>query len=383
MVKEETKKRLQKLKDTLKERDLEVALIFSPLNIFYFTGLWIKGALLVTPDKHLLLVKRPMDLGKGLKTHPFRPLKGFREIPLLLEELSFKRLALEYGAFNLLEGETIKGYFSDFSVKPLDEILWELRMIKSSREIAYQRRAGQILGRALKKSLRGFRPGQREIYSSALLEGNLRRLGHPGYTRSFNNFELTYGYLLSGKEGLYPIAYTTGEGGKGVPGFPGGASYKRLKEKEPILIDFSGYYNGYYVDQTRMASFGRVKDAEPFYRASLEILETLEKEAVPGRSCAEIFEIALDIVKNWGFDRYFMYHGEPLAFVGHGVGLQIDEPPVISPKSKVALKENMVIALEPKFHVRELGVIGLEDTFQVTAKGLRRLTTFSRDWIYL
>ena len=78
-----------------------------------------------------------------------------------------------------------------------------------------------------------------------------------------------------------------------------------------------------------------------------------------------------------------MSHGEQLKFVGHGVGLQIDEPPYLALNKKEVIKENMVIALEPKFHVPELGVIGIEDTFLVTKEGLRKLTVTSRKWILL
>ncbi|MCS7150490.1 MAG: Xaa-Pro peptidase family protein [Caldimicrobium sp.] len=384
MVKEEIEKRIYKLKSLLKEGELGGALVFSPLNIFYLTGQWISGCLLISEKKTLLLSKRPKS-SPGLKGgyFDFRAIKSYREIPTILEDLSLKDVALEYGAFSLSEGEDVRRLFSGFNVRPLDSLIWELRMIKSPREILYQKKAGSLLRRALIKSLRHIKPGQREIRSSAILEYHLRDLGHPGYTRSSHSFELTYGYFISGKEGLFPVIFSTGEGGKGLPGFPGGASFKRLKRNEPILLDFSGFYRGYYVDQTRMASFGEVKEAEPFYKASLEILLTLEARALPGVPCAELFEIAFDIATKWGIRDHLMCHGEPLPFVGHGVGLQIDEPPVISSKNTRPLEENMVIALEPKFHVPELGVIGLEDTFWVTKRGLRRLTPFPRDWIYL
>ena len=172
-------------------------------------------------------------------------------------------------------------------------------------------------------------------------------------------------------------------GGKGICGFPGGATNKKIKKKDPILIDFSGYFKGYYIDQTRMASFEKIPEAEEFYQIALKILKTLEKETKPGIRAEEIYERALYIVQKNGFKKYFMNHGGGVKFIGHGVGLQIDEPPTIAQDQKIELKENMIIALEPKFHVPDLGVIGLEDTYLITKNGLKRLTKTPRKWILL
>ncbi len=379
----ETERRLSLLRAKLKEHHLELALVFYPLNIFYFTGLWIKGFLLVTPEEIALYVRRPYTQTKEMTNLPVNFFSGFKVLPDLLKGYSAKRIGIEYRAFLWNEGERLKRLLEDFELAPLDSLIWSLRMRKSPGEISSMKEAGKRLSQALKVALAQFRPGMREITASALLEKALRELGHPGYTRSTNQFELAYGYLLSGREGLYALPFTTGEGGRGVEGFPGGAGFKRLKKGEPLLIDYGGFYKGYYVDQTRMASFGRVKSAEPFYRASLEILTTLEKKAFPGIPCLELYLLAEEIAEKHGFQEYFMKHGDKAKFVGHGVGLEIDEPPIISPGAEQKLEENMVIALEPKFHVPGLGVVGLEDTFLVTKKGLRRLTSFPRDWIYL
>lgn len=380
---EEIERRLSFFKGKLKDNSLDVALVFSPLNIYYLTGLWIKGFLFVTSDDIALFVRRPFEQTKKLCKLPTYFLEGFKSLSEILKEKWGHKIGLEYRAFSWEEGEKLKKILKDFELVSLDNIIWDLRMKKSPFEIACLREAGKRLSKALNITLAQFKPGMKELSASALLEKALRELGHPGYTRSANNFELSYGYLISGKEGLFALPFTTGEGGRGLEGFPGGASLKRLRKGEAILIDFSGFYKGYYVDQTRMASFGRVKLAEPFYRASLEILTNLEKIAKPGISCSELYCVAENIVKKYGFQEFFMRHGDKINFLGHGVGLEIDEPPVISPRNEQKLEENMVIALEPKFHIPDLGVIGLEDTFLVTSAGLKRLTLYSRDWIYL
>jgi Xaa-Pro aminopeptidase len=383
MNQEEIEKRLKGLREKILERGIEGALIFSHLNLYYFTGLWIKGFLFLTKETIKIFVKRPYSQVKKKEGLPIYFFESLKNLPEILKKASLRRIGLEYRAFSLGEGERLKKTLTDFEIFPIDSLIWELRMIKSPYEIQCQKRASQLLSQALREALSQFKEGMREIAASALLEKALRVRGHPGYTRSFNGFELAFGYLISGKEGLFAIPFTTGEGGTGLEGFPGGASFKKIKRGEPILIDYGGFYKGYYIDQTRMASFGECKKAEEFFKASMEILKTLEKKGKPGVPCEELFFIAEEIADKRGFREYFMKHGDKINFIGHGVGLEIDEPPVIVPGNKGELKENMVLAFEPKFHVPELGVVGLEDTFVVTNYGLKRLTTFPRKWIHL
>ncbi len=383
MVKAEIKKRLKVLQERIKERELEACLVFLPLNIFYFTGAWVKGVLYVGKEV-TLYVKRPLDGQRQTSLLKMSPLKSLRDLLQILKSDSVKSVGVEEGGLAPNEISKLRDLLQDFKLVTIDDLLWDLRMVKSPMEIFFMKRAGRRLGLALKQALKYFKPGMRELEASAIIEYHLRRLGHPGYTRSANNFELTYGYFISGRKGLTPTPYPTGEGGAGVPGFPGGASFnKRIREGEPLLLDFSGFYRGYYVDQTRMASFGALREAEPFYQIGLEIFKMLEALGRPGVACNELYSKALQIVEKYGFQRYFMAHGERMNFIGHGVGLQIDEPPVISPKNSIPLKEGMTIALEPKFHVAGLGVVGLEDTFVVTKNGLERLTPFPRNWIIL
>ncbi|MFN4197309.1 MAG: M24 family metallopeptidase [Caldimicrobium sp.] len=383
MLQEENALRIKSFQRVLKKNNIKGGLLFSPINIFYFTSLFVKGFLFIGEEEAELYVKRPYEVTKKKSFLPIIPLESLKILPDLLTKKGLKKIGLDFRAFSYEEGKKLEKLLSSFEIINLDDLVWECRMKKSPFEINCIKRAAKNLSLALKKSVKLFKLGMREITASALLELSLRELGHPGYTRSYNKFELSFGYLISGKEGLFALPYGTGEGGKGVEGFPGGASFKRLKKGEPILIDFSGFYNGYYVDQTRMASFGRCKEAELFFNITLKILKELEKIGKPGIPAEELYFHAEVIVEKNEVKEYFMRHGEKLKFIGHGVGLEIDEPPVIAPLNKKPLEENMVLALEPKFHLPWLGVVGLEDTFLVTKEGLKRLTTFPRDWIYL
>ncbi len=384
LSKEEISHRIRSLREKLKEKNLQLALILSPINIFYFTGTFARGVLLVGLSELKFLVNRPFERAKKESLIDCEYLKSLKELPTYIKSFGFqKTIGIERNFLNLEEYFRYKEILSDWELEGIDFLLMETRMVKTSYEIDCIKKAGKILDKALKKAFNQIKPGMREIEASALIEKELRILGHPGITRSLYGFELTYGHLISGKESLIPIYTITGQGGKGIPGFQGGASFKKIKSSDPILIDFSGYFEGYYIDQTRMASFKPLKDAEPFYKTSLKILNTLEKEIKPGIKCGEVYERAQFIVKNEKLEEFFMAHGGKVKFVGHGVGLQIDEPPALTLGQKILLKENMVIALEPKFHVPTLGVIGIEETFMVTKRGLKKLNCTLRDWIFL
>jgi len=384
LTKEEIFKRIERFREKLRERNISLAVILSPLNIFYFTGTFARGVLLIGASQVKLLANRPFERVKRESLVDCEYIKSLKILPLYLKNFgSHKIIGMETSFLNPESYSRYRELLSEWEIESIDSLIMETRMIKSSYEVSCIKKAGRILDRALKKALIHFKPGMKEIFASAILEKELRILGHPGITRSLYGFELTYGHLISGKDSLSPVHTITGQGGKGVPGFPGGAGFKKLKKSEPILLDFSGYFEGYYIDQTRMASFKALKQTEPFYKVSLKILNILEKEIKPGVESGIAYEIALSIAKEEGLEDFFMAHGGKLKFVGHGVGLQIDEHPPLASGQKVPLKENMVIALEPKFHIPDLGVIGIEETFLITKRGLKRLNFTSRDWIFL
>ncbi len=373
---EDYRLRIKRLWKIVEKENFDALIVSSPLYIFYLAGTLVKGCLLITKDEVRLLVNRPVSRAKKESVFQVEELKSLKALPDILSMLCVKKIGAEGQVLNFL-----KEYFEVRNITPF---LLEARKIKTPFEISCAKKAASMLNRALKRALGKLKPGMTELEASAELEKELRILGHPGITRSFNGFELNMGHLVSGKAGLFPIHAPTGQGGKGVPGFPGGASKNKLKEEAPILIDFSGYYHGYYVDQTRMAGFKPLKEAREIYKWAVKIIKTLALKIKPGVVAEEAFEMAWEIASSSPFKKFFMLHGDrPLKFIGHGVGLQIDEPPVLAAGNKEVLKENMIIALEPKFHIPGLGVVGIEDTFLITREGLKRLTRTSQKWINL
>ncbi len=381
---EEIRSRLKRLSQALRNEGLEAALIRYPLHIFYFTGTFADGHLIVTNQgQAYLLVYRPFSRAREEalieEVISFRSLKA---LPGFLKDLGLKSLGLEE---DRLPHSIYRGYerlLQEFERRDLSPLLRDLRARKSPYEISCLRRAGQMLAEAIEAALPHFRPGLTELEMAGLLEAELRKRGHPAYTRTYAfHQELAYGHLLTGKAAAVPSYLTTGQGGPGVVGFPQGPSEKVFSENELLLIDYAGWFEGYLVDQSRLFFFGRLHpQLEETFQKILHLLETLEAYLRPGITAEELYLQARSLAQELGLGSCFMAHGEEgVPFVGHGVGLEIDEWPPIAPKIKVPLEEGMVIALEPKCHLPGKGVVGLEDTFVLTPQGAERLTPFPRE----
>jgi Xaa-Pro aminopeptidase len=250
LSKKEASYRIGCFRKKLEGKSLQLALILSPINIFYFTGTFARGVLLIGLSQTKLLVNRPFERAKKESLIECEYLKSLKDLPTYIKSFnSQKTIGIEKNFLNLEEYFRYQEILSNWELEGIDFLLMKTRMVKTPYEINCIKKAGEILDRALKIALNQIKPGMKEIEASALIEKELRILGHPGITRSLYGFELTYGHLISGKESLIPIYAITGQGGRGIPGFQGGASFKKIKNSDPILIDFSGYFEGYYIDQ--------------------------------------------------------------------------------------------------------------------------------------
>jgi Xaa-Pro aminopeptidase len=155
-----------------------------------------------------------------------------------------------------------------------------------------------------------------------------------------------------------------------------GAGFRRIRRNEPIGIDYGIGINGYLGDEFRTYVVGELpENLQRAYGCAQEILNLMVQQARPGVPWSQLYFLAEKEAEKQGYADFFMGHGEgKVKFIGHGIGLEIDEYPIISPHFSDPLEEGMVIALEPKFIFPGQGVVGLEDDYVVTSSGLKRLT---------
>jgi Xaa-Pro aminopeptidase len=246
--------------------------------------------------------------------------------------------------------------------------------------------SGKLLADAFSHIPGLLRPGMRELDLAAAFEHLLRRAGIGGYLRirGFNQ-EIT-GIAVAGRNAALAGCFDGPVTGRGHwTAAPYGPSTDLIREGQPIMVDYGGFYNGYIVDMTRVFCFGKLApELEHAFRASLAIQEWIRENLVPGKICEELFSGAVEMAEDAGIAKSFMGHpGEPAKFVGHGVGLELDELPVLAPRFKMPLHAGNVIAVEPKFLFPGKGAVGIENTFNVTDRGGELLTALPDDIVCL
>ena len=212
----------------------------------------------------------------------------------------------------------------------------------------------------------------------------MMQLEYTGITRfSVAGMELFMGVVSSGESGNCPTASVGPGGSLGLSAaFPFVGGKKKLTRNEPIFIDTGFGYQGYFTDKTRIFSIGSLpSEALKAHEICLQIQEAVRRRLVPGAIPSQIYkDITQSLIKERNFGRHFMGFGSNhVPFLGHGIGLAIDEFPVIAAKVQEPLEANMVIALEPKKGLEGIGLVGIENTFLVTEEGGEKLTPGSDD----
>jgi Xaa-Pro aminopeptidase len=262
----------------------------------------------------------------------------------------------------------------------------EIRSVKSPFELEQLRHCARQLSGVFSSVPQFLTAGMRELDLAAEFEYRLRKGGNEGFIRmrAFNQ-ELYGGLAVSAGAASYGFfdGAVTGRGLSSAS--PQGASLELIRENEPVFLDYAGVFNGYITDMTRIFVLGDLdQELKEAFDVSLKIQAHLQAELKPGVVCEELFFKAVAMAEESGLGGYFMgMPGEQAKFVGHGVGLELDEFPVIAQGFKLPLQAGQTIAIEPKFVIPGKGVIGIENTFAVTVNGGEKLTAIPDEIIYL
>ena len=199
------------------------------------------------------------------------------------------------------------------------------------------------------------------------------------------SMEIFMGSVLTGDNAGYPSPYDFALGGQGLdPALPGGANKTPLKEGQSVMVDLGGNFNGYMNDMSRVFSIGKLpEEAYTAHQVCLDIQEKIASIARPGIACEVLYDTAVEVVKAAGFADKFMGTGQQAKFIGHGIGLEINEAPVLAPRIKQQLEPGMVFALEPKIVIPGVGPVGIENSWVVTNEGIEKLTNCNEEIIEL
>jgi Xaa-Pro dipeptidase len=383
----EYQNRIFQLQQRLEEKEIDLALVMYRPELFYFAGSAFDNILAIPRGgKPLLLIRRPYERSKASTwISSVVPLKGMKKLPSQLQESgisSFDSIGLE---LDVLPAKMFLHYKSLFSESKFTDISGEIRKIraiKSPSEIERMRKAAQIVDKGHQLVPEILREGMTEVDLAARIDQEMRMAGHQGLIsfRAWNNELVFSGHILSGANSATPSYVASPTGGEGLyHSLPQGASSKTIKRDEIILVDIVGVYDGYHADETRIFCLGSLPNQlKRAYEVALEIHEHLESIAKAGTPCSILYDQAFEIAKQNGLANHFMGDPHPVPFVGHGVGLQLDDYPVISHGFNDPLEKNMTVALEPKFVFSGQGTSGIEDTFLITSTKAKFLTNAPR-----
>jgi Xaa-Pro dipeptidase len=361
--------------------DWELAAIFGRINQYYFTGTMQDGVLLIPRDgRAVFCVRRSYERACAESLFPdIRPMKGFRDAaPLAPGERAVIHVDTEVVPLALLA--RFRKYFPCREVASLDSQALRVRAVKSPYELAILARAGAAHRRILEEAAPMLlREGMSEAEFGCDLFSLMVREGHQGLVRfGMFNVDIAVGQLGFGINSLYPTSFDGPGGCVGIgPAAPVlGSRDRKLGKGDLVFVDIGFAVDGYHTDKTMVYMFGRPLPDEviAIHKRCVEIQHRLASLLQPGAIPSEIYSGAMAGLDS-DFLRDFMGFGDRRAnFLGHGVGLQIDELPVLAEGFDEPLAAGMVLALEPKKGIPGVGMVGIEDTFVVTPEGGRSIT---------
>jgi len=385
---EEIENRFIKVRAEMKKQEMEALLVIQKMDFYYLSGTTQDGLLFLPLEgQPLLMIKREYERAKV--ESPIKEvvsLKSLRDIPSLIQPIWNRlphRLGLEFDLLPVKDYFKFQELFPGTRFTDASGVLREARKIKSPFEIDLMRKAGEIGRKVYRKARKILRKGMTEIEFGGLLEAAAKRYGHEGLLRVRSlNYEAYTWHVLSGPAGGIVSQSDSPMGGLGLsPAFPVGASLRSMKFHEPILVDFGTCYHGYQADETRMFSIGRLRQKlTDAYNACREIHDAVLEEVRPGADCEAIFLKTLRLAEKLGYkESYLGPPGLQVHFIGHGIGLELNELPFIAQGQSYPMEQGMTFAVEPKIVFPGEGSVGLENTLVVTEKGYEILTPVEQE----
>lgn len=379
--KEEIAGRIEGLKTMMAAQGIDFAVIMQNVDMFYFTGTIQKGLLVIAVDREpLLFIEKSLTRARLDTPLDIIPIDRDRDIRKTLEEKGILRGTggMELDVLPVRVYERLKSILGHENFVDVSPLIKELRMVKSSYELMQLKKSGAIVSRVFKRAAEVIREGVSEIEIDALLVAEGRMRGHQGFLRmrGFNQ-EMMNICVFSGRTGGMPSYADVPIAGVGVtPAIAQGSSFFTVEQGVPVIVDYGGGYNGYITDESRLFVAGALKD---IFRKPYEIAKEIVEDAAGfgrvGINATELFLRVYQRVKKAGLKEHFMGHGEgQVSFIGHGLGLEINELPVITARHSRILEEGMVFAFEPKFVFPDVGAIGIEVDFIVRKNRLERVT---------
>lgn len=385
--------RCSKLQEQMSSEALDAVIMVQNADLFYFSGTVQSGCLYVPAQgQPLYLVRKEFSRARmesGLRE--VSAIGSLRDIPARLAEYGYavpSRIGLELDVLPVNFFERFRKTYPSAEFVDATPLIRRVRMIKSAYEIHLLKDAADQVDAVFRRAGEVIREGITDLELAAELEFTARKQGHQGLIRmrGFNS-ELFYAQVFSGADSAVPAYADTPLGGMGLnTSFGQSAGLKRIERNEPVIVDFAGCVDGYLCDQTRVFSIGGISDRlRNAYDDMLAIQERMKSITRAGTPWGSIYEECLALAGEQGYADCFMGSaGSQVSFIGHGLGIEIDEYPFIARGFKdMTMEAGMVFAFEPKVVFPGEGAIGIENTFYLSNDGLKQLSHSDESLIVL
>lgn len=371
---DESQRRLLKVRSQMDKSGIAAVLICDNANLYYLTGRVFAGYVWIPlKGEPVYFVKRPVEMEGDNVVSIRKP----EQIPASTGIIPPEVLGLELDTVPYSMVTRLRSLFPEARVADASAVMRQARAVKTDEEVRLIGESAMHQDHVYSLVPSYFREGIRDFELQVEIERASRLDGCLGLFRvSGPSMELFMGNVLAGDNADEPSPYDFAMGGAGMdPSLPVGCNGSIIKSGTTVMVDVNGNYTGYMSDMTRTYYLGEIAQlARKAHQLSIDICRRLEREGTPGAEARSLYQIAEDMVAEAGLHEYFMGHRQKAGFIGHGVGIEINELPVIAPRSRDLLQVGNVIALEPKFVIPGTGAVGIENTYVVTPDGLRRLT---------
>jgi len=361
--------------------DWQLTAVFSKINLYYFTGTMQEGVLFIPRfEEAVFWVRRSYERAAEESLFPvIKPMESYRDAAVTMKNLP-DTVYLEKEIVPIAMLQRFQKYFPFIVIESADIQIGKVRSVKSGYELALMEESGKIHQRVTEELVPGLlKEGMSEMEFFTELYSLLIHQGHHGVAR-FGMFdtESILGQIAFGESSIYPTSFNGPGGNYGMsPAVPiHGSRNRKLRKGDLVFVDTGCGVEGYHTDKTMTYMFGKSlpDEAIQIHLQCVEIQNKIAAMLRPGAIPSVIYNEILNELTPAFLENFMGFGTRKVKFLGHGIGLTIDELPVIANGFDEPIREGMVFAVEPKKGIPHIGMVGIENTFVVTPQGGRNIT---------
>lgn len=382
--------RINKLQQMICLHQLDGALLLYSRDVFYYLGTAQPSYFIILPDDYILFVKDGIDFVREDVHIDQLKIREEDNLESIFKEIFVnggrKKIATELDTITVKQFRQLERAYPNCEFVNVSPLILEQRRKKESEEIHILRKACISIHNGHKAVLSELREGLTELELAAAAENAHRLAGHEGtFFIRMPDFFMSHGPISSGINLLKKSGVLHSISGIGLSAsVPVGPSRKFISRGEPIIIDIPTHVEGYHADQARTYVIGEASDTiRSMYITMKDMADSLISYLKPGLKCSDLYRLAMDMAKEMGCAEQFLSFGKgrKSRLIGHGIGLEVNEPPTLSEYDQSIIEENNVITLELHMMDDHAGVVKLEDMIVIREKGNEILTISPRDLV--